>query len=51
MRRIKRIRDIALLLVIIVYSGAHMPTMGGAARISQSFADGYARGYAKHANK
>jgi hypothetical protein len=51
MRRIKRIRDITLLLVIIVYSGAHMPTSAGLAHISQSFADGYARGYAKHANK
>ncbi len=51
MKRLRRIRDISLLLAVIIYSGAHMPTMGAFSRISQSFADGYARGYAKHANK
>jgi hypothetical protein len=46
MRRIKRIRDIGLLIAVIIYSGAHMPSSHGLARITKSFADGYARGYA-----
>lgn len=48
MKRLRRMRDIALLCIVIIYSGAHMPTMDGAARISQAFADGYHRAYSEH---
>lgn len=48
MKRIRRLRDLALLLTVIVYSGAHMPTMGGLSRIGQSFKSGYDRAIVEH---
>jgi hypothetical protein len=48
MKRLRRMRDIALLCIVIIYSGAHMPSSGAFSRISQSFAEGFARGYAQH---
>lgn len=43
MRTFRRMRDICLLLTVIIYSGAHMPTSGGLARVAHSFATGYER--------
>jgi len=42
------VRDIVLLLLVIAYSGAHMPTSDGFAHIGESFKAGYARGVAEH---
>jgi hypothetical protein len=47
-RVLARMRDIALLCMVIAYSGAHWPTSHGLARISASFKAGYDRGIAQH---
>lgn len=45
---LRGIRDIALLCIVIAYSGAHWPTSHGMNRIADSFKAGYARGVIEH---
>jgi hypothetical protein len=47
-RAFARMRDIALLCMVIAYSGAHWPSSHGLARVGASFKAGYERAAQAH---
>lgn len=51
MKTFRRLRDICLLLTIVIYSGAHMPSTGGLARVGDSFKAGYDRAVKENAQQ
>lgn len=51
MKAFRRVRDIVLLCMVIAYSGAHMPTSQGFARVGASFKAGYDRAVQSNARE